>query len=341
MQIRTVADADQQAWDDYVLRHSDGSVFHTIKWQQTIKKAFGHQNFSLLAEDQGNIVGVLPLVELKSRLFGHSLCSIPFAELGGVVSDNEQISIALLNSATQQGHNLGCEYIELKNKVALPGLLKKDLYVNFSREIYPVVDDNLAAIPRKSRAAVRKGIKEGLVATFGDDQFDDFYEVMAHSYHQLGTPIFAKRFFQTFLDVFDDKCSLMVVRTKEGNLAAGVLSFYYKDRLLPFYAGSLFQYRKLCPNDFMYWELMKHGCEKGYKVFDFGRSKVDTGSYSFKKHWGFEPTPLAYQYQLITATEMPNLSPANPKYKRKIEMWRKMPFAMTKILGPPLAKYLG
>ena len=133
----------------------------------------------------------------------------------------------------------------------------------------------------------------------------------------------------------------MVVRTQEGTPIAGVLSFYYKDRVLPFYAGSLFKYRKLCPNDFMYWQLMKDGCEKGFKVFDYGRSKLGTGSYSFKKNWGFEAKPLAYQYQLITAKEMPNLSPANPKYKRKIELWRKMPFALTKIIGPPLAKYLG
>ncbi len=341
MQIRTATDADQQAWDDYVLNHPDGSIFHLSRWQQVVETAFGHQNLSLLAEDEDSVVGILPLVELKSRIFGHSLCSVPFAELGGPLSDNGQISVELLAHATEQGRQLGCEYIELKNKVALPDLPTKDLYVNFSREIFPEVDDNLLAIPRKSRAAVRKGMKEGLAATFGNNQFEDFYQLLAHSYHQLGTPIFAKKFFQTFLDVFGDDCSVMVVRTKEGTPVAGVLSFYFKDRLLPYYAGSLFEYRKLCPNDFMYWELMKDGCERGYRLFDYGRSKIDTGSYSFKKHWGFEPTPLAYQYQLINAEEMPNLSPANPKYARKIEMWRKMPFALTKILGPPLAKYLG
>ncbi|MCK4622658.1 MAG: FemAB family PEP-CTERM system-associated protein [Desulfuromonadales bacterium] len=341
MQIRIATDADQKNWDEYALNHGAGTIFHLCQWQQAIEKAFAHPNLSLLAMKQGEIVGVLPLFELKSRLFGHSLSSVPFAELGGPLSDSAQIAAELLTYATDQGRQLSCEYIELKNQEALPGLPTKALYVNFSREIYPDVEENLLAIPRKSRAAVRKGIKEGLVATFGNDQFDDFYEIMAHSYHQLGTPIFAKKFFRAFLDVFNDDCSVMVVRTKEGQPVAGVLSFYYKDRVLPYYAGSLFEYRKLCTNDFMYWTLMKNGCEKGYKLFDFGRSKVETGSYSFKKHWGFEPSPLAYQYQLITADEMPNLSPANPKYKRKIEMWRKMPFALTKILGPPLAKYLG
>jgi len=339
--IRLATQKDRQAWDEYVQQHADGTIFHLSKWQMVIERTFRHRNLSLIAEEQGTIVGIFPIIELKSRLFGHSLCSVPFAELGGPLADNVQISIQLLNHASEQATQLNCDYIELKNKVALEGLPTKDLYVNFSREIFPDVEENLLAIPRKSRAAVRKGIKEGLVASFGVDQFKDFYQLMAHSYHQLGTPIFAKQFFKTFLDVFASDCSVMVVRTKGGIPIAGVLSFYYKERLLPFYAGSLMDYRKLCPNDFMYWELMKDGCEKGYKIFDYGRSKVDTGSYSFKKHWGFEPEPLAYQYRLITAKEMPNLSPANPKYKRKIEMWRKMPFALTKIVGPPLAKYLG
>ena len=341
MQIRYATEQDQPAWDEYVQKHPDGSVFHTSCWQQVIKDSFGHRNLSLLAEEQGMLVGVLPLFELKSRLFGHSLCSVPFAELGGPLAEDILISSALIENAVELAKPMGCAYVELKNKNGLEGFPTKDLYVNFSREIFPEVDENLLAIPRKSRAAVRKGIKEGLTATFGTDQFDDYYEIMAHSYHQLGTPIFAKQFFRTFLDVFNDDSSVMVVRNKEGMPIAGVLSFYYQDRLLPFYAGSLLEYRKLCPNDFMYWELMKDGCEKGYKVFDYGRSKVDTGSYSFKKHWGFEPTPLAYQYRLISAVEMPNLSPANPKYKRKIELWRKIPFPLTKIIGPPLAKYLG
>lgn len=341
MLIRATTSSDLQQWDDYVRNHTDGTIYHLSKWQTVVENAFHHNNLSLVAEKQGSIVGIMPLIELKSRLFGHSLCSVPFAELGGPLADNSQISDELLQHATVLATDLGCDYIEMKNKVGLPGLPTKDLYVNFSREIFTEVEDNLSAIPRKSRAAVRKGIKEGLVATFGVDGFDDFYQIMAHSYHQLGTPIFAKSFFKAFLDVFGDDCSVMVVRTRDGRPIAGVLSFYYQERLLPFYAGSLSEYRNLCPNDFMYWELMKDGCEKGYKIFDYGRSKVDTGSYSFKKHWGFEPQPLAYQYQLITAAEMPNLSPANPKYKRKIDMWRKMPFALTKILGPPLAKYLG
>jgi len=119
-----------------------------------------------------------------------------------------------------------------------------------------------------------------------------------------------------------------------------VLSFYFKDQVIPYYAGSDFEFRRLAPNDFMYWKLMEKACLDGYKWFDFGRSKVDTGSFSFKKHWGFEPQPLAYQYILHKLKELPNISPANPKYQKKIEMWKKMPFGLTKMVGPFIAKYL-
>ncbi len=341
--ITSYQSENQTLWDQYVLSHPDGSVFHLNLWKKSIENSFSHQSYDLIAFDAADnqkIVGILPLTQIKSKLFGHYLVSIPFAELGGVIADTIAIGAALIQRAINIATELQCDYLELKNRQPAATLLTKDLYYNFSKEILPELDDNLLAIPRKSRAAVRKGIKSGLTATFGIDQFEVFYELMAHSYHSLGTPIFAKKFFNNFLVSFGEQADLLVIKTADGVPISTVLTLYFKDRVMPYYAGSLPGYRNLCPNDFMYWELLKHGWERGYKVFDLGRSKIDTGSFSFKKHWGFDQHPLAYQYQLVKAQELPNLSPANPKYAKKIEMWRKMPFAFTKIIGPPLAKYL-
>lgn len=340
MEIRVFTDADTRCWDDYVITHPEGTIFHLTGWKRVIEQAFGHPSYYLLAQEAGRVLGLLPLFQIRSRLFGHFLVSAPFAELGGPLTDHPDVEKKLLARAFLIGEELGCDYVELKNKTAVDGLLTKDLYFNFSKELLPDPEANLLEIPRKSRAAVRKGISEGLTAAFGNDQFDAFYEVMARSYHQLGTPIFPKRFFKTFLEVFGDAAEVMVARSRDGVPVGCVLSFYFKDRVMPYYAGSLWEYRQLCPNDFKYWELMKRACERGCKIFDYGRSKVDTGSFSFKKHWGFEPQPLAYQYRLIKAAELPNLSPANPKYQKKIELWRKMPLTLTKLVGPPLAKYL-
>jgi FemAB-related protein (PEP-CTERM system-associated) len=347
MQIRLATSADRTAWDDYVLAHPEGTVFHLTKWQEVVTESFGHQSFYLLAladegtnGDQQKVVGVLPLFQIKSRLFGNYLVSVPFAELGGPLANDRKVADALLKEALAIAERIDCDYLELKNKEPLQELLTKDLYFNFSREIFPEVEDNLLAIPRKSRAAVRKGIMEGLTAEVGNHLIDEFYEVMARSYHNLGTPIFPRNFFRNIMRIFGEQAQIMVVRNPVGQRVAAVQSFFFRDRVMPYYAGSLVQYRSLCPNDFMYWKLMEQGCQRGFKVFDFGRSKAETGSFKFKKNWGFEPEPLAYQYHLVRARELPNLSPANPKYRKKIEMWRKMPFALTKIIGPPLAKYL-
>lgn len=347
MRIRSFQQTDTNAWDDYVMSHADGTIFHLTQWKRVVEESFGHPSNYLLAEEppsnggRPRIVGVLPLVRIKSRLFGDFMVSVPFAELGGPLAESSEIALALLARAGEIGREWGVDYVELKNAQALADLPTKDLYVNFSRGIEPDPEANLLAIPRKSRAVVRKAISGGLVAETGHHLLPAFYELMARSYHNLGTPIFPRKFFARFLEVFGENSDLLLVYNPQGQPIAGVLSFFFKDRVMPYYAGSLVEARALGPNDFMYWELMRRAGEAGYRVFDFGRSKVDTGSFSFKKHWGFEPRPLAYQYLLVGKTEMPNLSPTNPKYQKKIEMWRKMPFGLTKILGPPLAKYLG
>lgn len=365
---------DQQVWDAYVHAHSQGTIFHLTKWKNVIEKTYGHRSYYLMAVNSSklkaqssafsnqqrktsirqqvthyepsaishelDVVGILPLFELKSFFFGHYLISVPFAELGGPLAENETICQQLIEKAIELTRTRKCDYLELKNEHTISDLVKKSLYYNFKKEIFPDSDQNMQAIPRKARRMIRQGSKFGLYSEFGLHLLHDFYEILAKSYHQLGTPIFSKRFFRTFLDEFGTDSQILVVHNKKGTPIAGVLSFFHKDRVIPYYAGSLFEYRKLAPNDFMYWELMKHACERGFKVFDFGRSKIDTGSYHFKRHWGFKPVPLSYQYYLNRINELPNLSPANPKYQKKIELWRKMPFKVTKILGPPVAKYL-
>lgn len=235
----------------------------------------------------------------------------------------------------------GLDYLELRYKdKLLNGLALKSLYYNFKREIFPDLDQNMEAIPRKARRMIRQGEKFNLSFEFGNHNLKSFYSVLARSFHNLGTPLFTFRFFENICDEFKENCLLLIIQNQDKLPIAGVLTFFYKDQVLPYYAGSLVEYRDLAPNDFMYWQLMKYGCENGYRFFDFGRSKENTGSFHFKRHWGFEPKPLYYQYFLNRLTEMPNLSPANPKYQRKIKLWKKLPPWVTQTIGPSLSKYL-
>jgi FemAB-related protein (PEP-CTERM system-associated) len=356
--IRFYQDIDRPLWDSYVLDHKSGTFFHLIGWKAVIEKTFHHKSHYLIAESNGSstnpsnssnpsnqthsIVGILPLFSVKSLLFGKSLVSLPFAAYGGILADNEEVAGQLFTKAKEITRFNGLDYLELRNRdKGIENLPSKELYVFFRREILEDLDSNMMAIPRKSRRMVRQGEKAGLTHEFGHKEFLSlFYEIFARSYHRLGSPVFSAGWFKNLLDEFKKQANILLVKNREGRPISSVLTFFYKDQVLPYYAGSLFEYRDLAPNDYMYWQLMKYGLENGYKLFDFGRSKVDTGSYDFKRHWGFEPEPLPYQYFLNRINEIPNLSPANPKYQKKIEIWRKLPFRATQIIGPHIVKYI-
>ena len=358
--IRFYQDSDKSNWDSYVLSHSQGTFFHLTGWKRVVEKTFGHKSYYLLAVmDQHStlaihnsqftiqhsdfkVVGLLPLFSIKSLLFGKSLVSLPFAAYGGALADTPEIASQLINKAQEITQSKRLQYLELRNRNGgNPDLLTKDLYFAFRREILGDLESNLNAIPRKSRRMVRVGEKAGLAIEFGHEELlPVFYEIFAKTYHRLGSPVFPISLFKNLLSEFKEKANVLVVKSAEGIPLSGVFTFFYKEEVLPYYAGSFPEYRHLAPNDYMYWELMKFSWEKGYKLFDFGRSKVDTGSYDFKRHWGFEPEPLQYQYYLNGTKEIPNLSPANPKYQKKIQMWQKLPFWATKMIGPRIVKYI-
>lgn len=349
--IRPYQEKDQHSWDSYVLDHPEGTLFHLIHWKKVIEKTFGHQPCYLIAEEDGmtrsnspsftRVIGVLPLFIIKSHFFGKYLVSSPFAEVGGPIADNDAIGQELIDRAIAFTKEKQLHYLELRNmRLKAAELPCKDLYYHFKREIFNPIEDNMNAIPRKSRRMIREGEKNNLSFEFGIHNLGQFYHILARSYHHLGTPIFTSKLFHNFCTEFGEKCNILMIYSEEQKPIAGVLFFLFKDQVLPYYAGSLAQYWNLAPNDYMYWQLMKYGCEQGYRIFDFGRSKKDTGSFDFKRHWGFEPEPLYYQYYLNTISELPNLSPANPKYQKKIAFWRRLPFRATRILGPLIARYL-
>jgi FemAB-related protein (PEP-CTERM system-associated) len=355
--IRQMRPNDQLRWDEYVKGHPEGTFFHLTGWKNVIEKTFGHRHSYLLAEQsrmidhppdlqeapssQTSLVGILPLFPIKSFLFGKFLVSTPFAEIGGAIADDARIENLLIQRAVEITKSQDLGYLELRCKDKIfTGFALKNLYYNFRREIFDDLDQNMQAIPRKARRMIRQGEKFNLSFEFGNQNLKSFYGVLMRSFHNLGTPPFTYKFFKNICDEFRENCLLLIIQTQDTVPIAGVLTFFYKDQVLPYYAGSLVEYRELAPNDFMYWQLMKYGFENGYRFFDFGRSKEGTGSFDFKRHWGFEPKPLHYQYYLNKVKEMPNLSPANPKYQKKIKLWKKLPLPVTETLGPLLSKYL-
>jgi FemAB-related protein (PEP-CTERM system-associated) len=331
---------NRDRWNAFVRAHPEGTFFHLAEWEAVLTGAFGHRSHYLWARGHDQVAGILPLVEVRSRLFGHALISTPFCVYGGILAVDAEAHRALEQAACDLARRLGVDYLEMRNRTPRhAGWPAKELYVTFRRPIDPDAEKNMMAIPRKQRAMVRKGIQREL-RTEIDGGIDRLYAIYSESVRNLGTPVFSRRYLSLLAQAFAGQCEVLTV-THAGQAVAGVLSFYFRDEVLPYYGGSIAAARGLAANDFMYWQVMERARERGVRTFDFGRSKRGSGSYDFKTHWGFEPEPLHYEYFLVKAREMPNLSPTNDRYARMIDLWRRLPVPVTQLIGPPIARYLG
>jgi FemAB-related protein (PEP-CTERM system-associated) len=328
-------------WDAFVMSCPKATFFHRSGWQNIVRDVFRHDTYFLYAESEGEIQGVLALGHVNSWLFGNALTSLPFAVYGGVAAVSNQAADALELEAQAIAKRLYVEHLEFRNvSPRHTDWPTQDLYVTFRKELFAEEEANMLAIPRKQRAMVRKGIKNGLVGEI-DDTVDRFFALFADNVHRHGTPAMPKKYFQALQAQFGADCEILTVVAPNGKALSSVLSFYFRDEVLPYYAGDDESARDFAANDFKYWDLMRRACARGIKVFDYGRSKQGTGPYAFKKNWGFEPTPLHYEYCLYKREAIPQNNPNNAKYKLMINTWRRMPLALVNWLGPFVVRNLG
>jgi FemAB-related protein (PEP-CTERM system-associated) len=329
-------------WDRFVEAHPEATFFHKSAWKPVIERGFGQRVVQLAAWRADELVGVLPLVYLRNRLFPRALVSTAFCVYGGPVARDPRALQALDQAAVELGERLGVRHVEYRGGgPASDGWVARgDLYATFRKAIDPDQDANLKAIPRKQRAVVRKALNGDLTVATGDDA-RLFHSLYATSVHNHGTPVFSRRYVDALLEAFPTQAREIRVIRSAGTPVAGLLSFYFREGVLPYYAGGTPEGRGLGAHDLMYWTLMRDAAARGCRTFDFGRSKTGTGAYAFKKNWGFEPDPLTYHYKLIRGSEVPDTTPANPKYARAIAAWRRLPLWLANRIGPPIARELG
>jgi FemAB-related protein (PEP-CTERM system-associated) len=339
--VRELDQKAEPAWDRYVDAMPDGTFFHRSGWRPVIEQAFRHRSCYVLAERDGSITGVLPLVHLRSRLFGNSLVSVPFCVYGGPLASDAESADALVAHATDLMGRTGAGAIEFRmRQPAVAGWpTRTDLYATFRKQIGPDPDANLKAIPRKQRAMVRKGMQNGLRSEIDGDTAR-LHRVYAESVRNLGTPVYSGRYFRLLAERFRDCCEVLTVIDGDKPIAA-VLSFFFRDEVLPYYGGGTALSRQRAANDFMYWEVMRRAADRGARIFDFGRSKFGTGSFDFKKFWGFTPEPLHYQYKVRPGCAIPDHNPLNPKYRFFIAGWKRLPLPVANLLGPAIVRGIG
>lgn len=334
---------DCSRWDAYVEKNPAATVYHMSAWGRAVSRSMGHKCYYITVEENDEICALIPLIHVKSMLFGNSLVSVAFATNGGPLFDNGDALRVLDEECRKLTEKLNADYLECRNMDAVHDdwPVKKDMYSTFRKELSADNEENMLAIPRKQRAMVRKGIKFDLKAVI-DDFPDRLFAMYSESVRNLGSPVFPKKLFYCLKQEYGENCEILTIETDQGKAVSSVMTFYFRDEVVPYYGGGTFEARGLAANDFMYWSLMERAASVRHcRIFDFGRSKNGTGAFSFKKNWGFEPKPLNYEFILKNGAEMPDINPLNPKYQLMIKVWKKLPLPLANIVGPLISKYLG
>ncbi len=334
------AESHAEAWQKYVYAHPSATVFHMMDWSRAVEKTYGHRPMHLTAWSGDRLVGVLPLFLIKSIFVGRVLVSVPYATYGGILADSDEVTNSLLAAAENLSAELNAEYLELRhrdeNNLNLPEI---DRYDTFRKRLPDNPEDVLPSLPKKTRAAARKGLKI-LTVEISPDLLDLVYDLYSFTMRRLGSPNFKRRLFQELQSGYGEDCVCLVV--KDGaKPVAGVISYVFRDEIVPYFSGSLPEGMLKNANNVMYLKLMEYAVERGLRWFDFNRTRRDNrGPHAFKRYHGFEPSPLHYQISLNKAEQLPNLSPSNRKFALAGRVWRKLPLWLTRNAGGRITKWI-
>lgn len=330
--------------DAFVRAHPEGTPFHLTGWGRAVAAGCGQRAHCLVAERaDGSIAGLLPLTEIRSFLFGRVLVSSGFGVGGGILAEDAAATRVLTDAGWAMAQQLGCPTMELRGGAA-PGegwATDDETYLGFARPLAADDEAELAAITRKHRAEVRKGLAGDLqVACGGPDQLAAHYATYAESVRNLGTPVFPRRLFSEVLNAFGADADILTV-SHRGAPVAAVLSLYMNGTVYPYWGGGTHEARSLRANERLYFALMGHARARGCTRFDFGRSKAGTGPAAYKKNWGFEPQPLRYFKRSADGVAPRDVNPLSPRYQARIAAWKKLPGWAAKLIGPVIARGLG
>lgn len=336
LKIDKMDETRAEAWDAFVRKHPHGSPFHLNAWRKSIEETFRYRSIYLMAMEGERIRGVLPLFLIQNVLLGKVLLSIPFAVYGGVLADGPEAQECLRKEVVRMARSFGVQHVELRNghEEQCLGFQRLRRYVTFTQEIDPSEEKILEAIPRKTRYMVRKALKQGFETRVVHGRSLSFEDLYARNLRKLGTPSFPVKFFAKLREHFQNEVDIREV-VLGGNVASAVLTFYFRDQVLPYYGASHPAFHAVAPNNFMYYDLMRSSGANGYRVFDFGRSKKHvSGSYDFKAHWGMVEKELPYEMLLVNRKSLPNFTPTNPKFSAPLKIWQKLPLSVTRTVGP-------
>lgn len=340
-QVSEMSDTDADAWDAFVHSTPGATIYHLSAWRQVVRQAFGHHCPYLMARVGDTVAGVLPLVQLESRLFGNFMVSLPFFNYGGVLATDKVVRDALLKAAAEAARALGCTHMELRDTVPMQGWPARTDKITLKLDLPETAQELWLRLGSKLRAQIKKGQSHGLnFVTGGVELLPDFYRVFAENMRDLGTPVYSQQFFKVLLETAPGKPRLVVGRTPTGDAVSVALLVRHNAEMEIPWASTLRHANRLNANMALYWHVLAYACEQECTRFDFGRCTEESATHKFKKQWGALPVQLNWHYWLPSGGELPRLNPDNPKFKLAVAVWQRLPVWITRLIGPPLVKYL-
>jgi serine/alanine adding enzyme len=339
MEILELQEKDRQQWDQYVQNSIQSSVYQLVGWKDVMENCYGHKTHYLIAKEADQIVGILPVLYIHSIISGHFYTSMP----GGICATDEFVASALIERVKEYLIANGAKYLILRDsprKWELPGFITNPDHCTLLVKIQ--TDDKLVwhRVNKRARQLTNQAYEAGLEATHGTNLLDAFYPIYSRAMRNKGTPTLGKYFFKSFATSLPDQFNLIMIRLRENILGGGFIA-PFKDTIHCTWGGMLPQYYPLHPNHLLYWETLKFGCNNGFRYVDLGRSKVDSGSYIFKKNWGAEQQPLYQQYFLNGIIAPPAVGKNMEEgfaYRLFVKFWRRLPLMITEMIGPVMRK---
>lgn len=333
-------EGDAGAWDAFVRRQGGWTHFHLAGWRRVIENVFGHDCPYLAAWEGDTLVGVLPLVRVRSIVFGHYLVSMPFVNYGGPLGTESAVR-ALADAAVDLARDQRVKLLELRNRG------EADIPLPVSHRKITVVLDIPDAGPSalwkqldaKLRSQVRRPQKEGVVVRFGADQARPFFSVFSRHMRDLGTPVLPYTFFESIAREFADSVWFACAYHDEVPVAGGC-GFHWRDEFEMTWASSLREYNRIAPNMLLYWSFIERAANEGLRLFNFGRCTPGGGTHRFKLQWGSREEQLWWYHAALSSRRQTTPSPNDSALSWGPRLWKRLPERVATALGPHIVRYI-
>jgi FemAB-related protein (PEP-CTERM system-associated) len=326
-----------------VLGCAGASPYHLGAVARLAETVFGFRCHFLTARDaQRRISGVLPLVEQPGLSFRRKLVSLPFFNYGGAVSESDAVIASLAHHAERIALERGVGKIELRHLQPHPALshpvtLDK---VTMVLELPSTADESWRGFDGKLRSQIRRAERESPEVRIGSAELlADFYGVFCSVMRDLGTPVYPQRFFRSVLQSCGDRATLVVIYLDSMPVAGAFLVRWREGMEIP-WAATINRVKRLSVNMRLYWEVLQYAIRGGCRVFDFGRSTVDGGTYRFKQQWGAKPIQLHWQHWSRAGETPQTRAEEHGNLDFAVKLWQRLPLPIANWLGPSISPRL-